>query len=73
MGKELAMLRASEFHADVVAWRPDQMYGWPSLTRAASGDLLVGASECKHHRPRGGHPLHRRGQDLVSAARNLQR
>ena len=32
-----------------VAWRPGQMYGWPGLTRAANGDLLVVASERKHH------------------------
>ncbi|MFC1452396.1 sialidase family protein [Verrucomicrobiota bacterium] len=32
-----------------VAWRPGQMYGWPGLTRAVNGDLLVVASERKHH------------------------
>ncbi len=29
--------------------RPGQMYGWPGLTRAANGDLLLAASERKFH------------------------
>lgn len=32
-----------------VACRPDQMYGWPGITRAANGDILVSASERKFH------------------------
>ena len=33
----------------VVASRPKQMYGWPGMTRAANGDILVAASERKYH------------------------
>lgn len=33
----------------VVAHRPGQMYGWPGITRAANGDILVSASERKFH------------------------
>jgi len=33
----------------VLAARPDQMYGWPGITRAANGDILVSASERKTH------------------------
>jgi hypothetical protein len=29
--------------------RPDQMYGWPGITRAANGDILIAASERKFH------------------------
>lgn len=34
---------------DVAVSRPEQMYGWPGLTRAANGDLLLAASERKFH------------------------
>jgi sialidase-1 len=33
----------------VVASRPDQMYGWPGLTRVGRNELLVIASERKYH------------------------
>lgn len=33
----------------VVACRPGQMYGWPGIIRARSGEWLVIASERKHH------------------------
>ncbi len=33
----------------IIASRPDQMYGWPGITRAANGDILVAASERKFH------------------------
>ena len=33
----------------VAAARPEQMYGWPGLTKAANGDILVAASERKQH------------------------
>ncbi len=32
-----------------VAARPNQMYGWPGITRAANGDILVAASERQFH------------------------
>ncbi len=33
----------------VLAARPEQMYGWPGITRAANGDLIAAASERKSH------------------------
>ena len=33
----------------VVASRPKQMYGWPGMTKAANGDIIVAASERKYH------------------------
>lgn len=33
----------------IVASRPKQMYGWPGITRAANGDIIVAASERKSH------------------------
>ncbi len=43
------MLRATDFSGGTVADRPDQMYGWSGMVRLANGDILVGASERKHH------------------------
>ncbi len=34
---------------DIAMARPGQMYGWPGLTRARNGDLLLAASERKFH------------------------
>lgn len=33
----------------VICSRPGQMYGWPGITKAANGDILVAASERKFH------------------------
>jgi len=33
----------------IVASRPGQMYGWPGITQAANGDIIVAASERKFH------------------------
>ncbi len=43
------MLKATVIDSGIVMSRPGQMYGWPGLTRTGSGDLLVMASERKHH------------------------
>ena len=43
------MLQASNFEFGVVASRPDQMYGWPGLTRVQGQEVLAGASERKYH------------------------
>lgn len=42
-------LAAGGFEHGVVAARPDQMYGWPGITRTADGDILVSASERIYH------------------------
>jgi hypothetical protein len=33
----------------IAAARPGQMYGWPGITRASNGDIIVAASERKFH------------------------
>jgi len=43
------MLKTKFLSSGVVASRPGQMYGWPGMTRAQNGDILVVASERKHH------------------------
>ena len=43
------MLDARDFEYGVVASRPDQMYGWPGLTRVSGGVVLAAASERKYH------------------------
>jgi len=43
------MLQASNFECGVVASRPDQMYGWPGLTRVQGQEVLAAASERKYH------------------------
>jgi len=52
-----------EIGSGVVASRPDQMYGWPGMTRAANGDILVVASERKHHVCPFGRPVVMRSRD----------
>jgi len=42
-------LTASNIEHGVVAARPDQMYGWPGITRTADGEILVSASERIYH------------------------
>ena len=34
-------LTAHNIEYGVVAARPDQMYGWPGITRPADGDIVV--------------------------------
>ena len=43
------MLDARDFEYGVVASRPDQMYGWPGLTRVSGEVILAAASERKYH------------------------
>jgi sialidase-1 len=43
------MLKAGNFEHGVVASRPDQMYGWPGITRVEGDHILVSASERKYH------------------------
>jgi len=43
------MLQAGNFEHGVVASRPDQMYGWPGITRVEGDHILVSASERKYH------------------------
>jgi len=47
--QEHPMLTPSDFGGGVVAWRPDQFYGWPGLTRVQGEEILAAASERKHH------------------------
>ncbi len=43
------MLQAGNFEHGTVASRPDQMYGWPGITRVEGDHILVAASERKYH------------------------
>ena len=43
------MLQTGNFDHGVVAARPDQMYGWPGITRVQGEEILVAASERKYH------------------------
>lgn len=43
------MLQASNFEHGTVASRPDQVYGWPGITRVEGDHILVAASERKYH------------------------
>ena len=43
------MLKATVLEHAVVASRPQQMYGWPGITRVKGSEILVAASERKHH------------------------
>ncbi len=43
------MLKAENFEHAIVASRPDQMYGWPGITRVQGQEILVSASERKYH------------------------
>lgn len=43
------MLQAGNFEHGVVASRPDQMYGWPGITRVQGEEVLASASERKYH------------------------
>lgn len=43
------MLKASHFTHGTIASRPGQMYSWPGLIRIKGDELLVIASERKHH------------------------
>jgi sialidase-1 len=43
------MLTARNIEHGIVAARPDQMYGWPGLTRTDDGDIVVSASERLYH------------------------
>lgn len=42
-------LRTDHFEYGVVASRPDQMYGWPGITRVKGEEILVACSERKYH------------------------
>ncbi len=42
-------LTAGNIEHGVVAARPDQMYGWPGITRTADNEILVSASERIYH------------------------
>jgi sialidase-1 len=46
---EIMKLTAHNIEHGVVAARPDQMYGWPGITRTADGDIVVSASERIYH------------------------
>ncbi|MFP3904534.1 MAG: sialidase family protein [Armatimonadota bacterium] len=43
------MLKATDFEYGVVASRPDQMYGWPGITKVNDEHVIVSASERKYH------------------------
>lgn len=42
-------LTAGNFEHGVVASRPDQMYGWPGITRIGDREILIAASERIYH------------------------
>ena len=42
-------MKMNVVESGIIASRPGQMYGWPGITRAGNGDLLVAASERKYH------------------------
>jgi len=42
-------MNAQIIETGIAASRPKQMYGWPGITKAANGDILVVASERKYH------------------------
>ena len=43
------MVKITNITHGIVASRPEQHYGWPGIVRTMDGDILVGASERKHH------------------------
>ncbi len=43
------MLKAGKFEHGVVAARPDQIYGWPGMTKVNGEEILAAASERKYH------------------------
>ena len=42
-------LKAEIIKHGIITARPDQMYGWPGITRASGQEILVAASERKYH------------------------
>jgi hypothetical protein len=56
-------LTATNIEHGVVAARPDQMYGWPGITRTEEDDILVAASERIYHQAPQGRTVVMRSAD----------